>query len=278
MDNKKFEFRRTLTQIFSLIAANSAVGNLATGNIYKGEGKYLCAPGLNCYSCPAATVSCPIGAMQAIGGAAGFNFSLYVFGFLLVIGLICGRFICGFLCPFGLFQEILHKIPSVKKKLPRWVKYVKYFILVVFVLGIPLFFKGEYAGSPAFCEFICPAGTLEGALPLLIARPEFRDSIGLLFALKFSVLVVVIIGSVFVYRFFCKTLCPLGAFYGLLNRISVYGLRLEKERCVSCGSCENACKMDINPIKTPNSAECIMCGKCATACPQNALRLSTNLR
>ena len=88
-----------------------------------------------------------------------------------------------------------------------------------------------------------------------------------------TILVLVIIGSIFVFRFFCKTLCPLGAIYGLLNKISLYGLKVKKEDCIFCGKCEKICKMDINPIKNPNSIECIRCGECAAVCKNKAIKI-----
>lgn len=269
-----FEIRRKIIQFASTFFYNRDFTNFFNGKIYAGKEKYLCSPALNCYSCPAATLSCPIGALQTVGGAAGFNISFYVLGFLLMIGVLVGRFICGFLCPFGLFQELLFKIPFPKLKLLRIFSYVKYFILAFFVMIIPLIGAiNNGVGESAFCQYICPAGTLESAIPLLMTHSEFRDALGWLFALKLSVLVLVIIGSIVIYRMFCRILCPLGAIYGLFNKISVYHMNYDKNRCVSCKNCQNICPMDINPIVQGNSAECIRCGKCVNVCMENALYL-----
>ncbi len=269
-----FELRRRFVQIMTVCLTNWEMTNLFTGKIYKGPGKNLCAPGLNCYSCPAATLSCPIGALQTVGATSGFGFSFYVSGFLLLLGVLMGRFVCGFLCPFGFLQEMLHKIPVPKKKLFPPLIYGKYIVLVVFVLLVPLL--GASFGStglPAFCQYICPAGTLEGAIPLLLTHPEFRQVVGMLFAWKFAVLLGVVIGCMMVFRFFCKTLCPLGAIYGLLNPVSLYRLRIAENRCTACGICQETCPMDIDPASQSASAECIMCGKCVEVCPHQALYL-----
>ena len=269
-----FGLRRRFVQIITACITNWELTNFLTGKIYKGPGKNLCAPGLNCYSCPSAALSCPIGALQTVGGTTGFGISFYVSGFLLLLGLLMGRFVCGFLCPFGFFQELLHKLPVPKKKLFPPLIYVKYAVLVIFVLLVPL--GGAIYGSkglPAFCEYICPAGTLEGAIPLLITHPEFRQAAGILFAWKFFILIGVVVGCMFIYRFFCKTLCPLGAIYGLLNPVSLYRLRLAEQRCIACGKCQEICPMNINPARQTASAECIMCGKCIEACPHQALYL-----
>ncbi len=271
--------KRKLIQIAAFGLSNIHVCNMKTGKLYTGKWKRFCNPGLHCYSCPAASVSCPIGALQVVSGSMNFKFSFYVVGFLLAAGVLFGRFICGFICPFGLVQELLHKIPSPKCKLPKWVKYIKYVILVVFVLILPIAVTNAAGmGAPAFCKYICPSGTLFGAVPLLSTHPELKKMLGALFSLKAVILGIVIIGSVFVFRFFCKVLCPLGAIYGLLNKVSFYHLEIDKEKCISCGKCAKACHMDINPVKTPNSMECIRCGACREKCPTGAIQLGFHIK
>lgn len=273
------EIKRKLIQIAAFGFTNPYIGNFYGGKIYKGKWKQFCAPGLNCYSCPAATYACPIGALQAVGGSMQFNISFYVVGILLTLGVLFGRLICGFLCPFGFFQELLHKIPTVKFHLPKIFTYIKYAVLVVFVLILPAFVTDYMGmGKPAFCEFICPAGTLEGGIPLLSTHPELRGTIGSIFGLKMTVLVLILIGTVFIYRFFCKTLCPLGAIYGLMNKVSFYQLSIDKHMCINCGKCSKICKMDVDPCKNPDSSECIRCGRCAAECPAGAIRLGFGIK
>lgn len=266
--------QRRFIQILAAVLTNQEVMNLYSGRLYKGSAKNLCAPGLNCYSCPAAVLSCPLGALQTVGGTAGLGFSFYAGGFLLLLGVLWGRLACGFLCPFGLLQDLLAKLPIPKKILPAPLRYVKYVVLVVFVLLLPvllLMYNG--IGAPSFCQYICPAGTLEAAVPLLLTHAEYRQAAGGLFVLKAVILAAVLIGCLVVSRFFCKVLCPLGAIYGLFNSLSIYRLHLIESRCVSCGSCRKVCPMDISPVEQTHSPECIMCGKCAEACPQKALHL-----
>ena len=64
---------------------------------------------------------------------------------------------------------------------------------------------------------------------------------------------------------------PLGAFYALFNRVSLFQMKVDKNKCVSCGKCARACKMDVDVTKTPNHTECIRCGMCIRACPTNAV-------
>lgn len=252
---------------------NPHLKNFAGGNIYTGSWKNFCAPGLNCYSCPAAAFSCPIGAMQAVASSRNYSFGFYVSGFLLAVGLLAGRAVCGFLCPFGLIQELIHKIPSPKIRLWKRLRYVKYAVLLFLVLILPAAdsnFAG--VGEPWFCEYVCPAGTLEAAVPLLSAHEELSSAAGPLFFFKLGILIFTLIMCVFSIRFFCKVLCPLGAFYGLLNRISVLKISVDKAKCTSCGLCRKKCIMEINPALECNSAECIRCGKCTASCPENALK------
>lgn len=272
--------RRKLIQIAAFGLSNIHVGNFAQGKIYTGSWKQFCNPGLHCYSCPAASVSCPIGALQAVTGSMKFDFSFYVVGFLLAVGVLLGRFVCGFLCPFGLIQELIYKIPLPRKKLrlPRWGKYVKYAVLLVFVIILPVAatnFLGM--GDPAFCKYICPSGTLTGGLPLLGTNPELRSTIGWLFGWKAFLLAAIVIGCVLVYRLFCKLLCPLGAIYGLLNGVSFYRLTVDESKCIHCGKCARVCLMDVDPVRHPQSAECIRCGACAAACPTGAIHIGFGL-
>ena len=253
---------------------NIHLPNFLKGSIYRGKGKLACAPGLNCYSCPAASGSCPIGAFQAVVGGSKFSFSYYVTGILIFFGVLLGRFICGFLCPFGWFQELLHKLPGKKlsTKNLRPLTFIKYAILLLMVLLLPAFAVNDLGmGEPFFCKYLCPQGVLEGAIPLSVVNSGIRAALGKLFAWKFGILLSFILLSVFIYRPFCKWICPLGAFYALLNKVSLVGMRVDESRCISCGRCARACKMDVDVTKTPDHSECIRCGMCVDACPTKAV-------
>ena len=265
---------RGAIQAGAALLTNIHLLNFFKGKIYQGAGKTICVPGLNCYSCPAASGACPIGAFQAVVGSSKFGFSYYITGFIILLGVLLGRFICGFLCPFGWFQELLHKIPTKKfstKKL-KPLTYLKYIVLIVMVFLLPAFVVNEVGiGDPFFCKYLCPQGVLEGAIPLAIASSGIRAALGALFTWKFSILLTVTLLSVLFYRPFCKWLCPLGAFYALFNKVSLFKMNVDKSKCISCGKCAKACKMDVDVTKTPNHNECIRCGMCVRACPTNAV-------
>lgn len=265
---------RGFIQAAATLVTNIHLPNFAKGSICQGAGKTVCVPGLNCYSCPAAAGACPIGSFQSVVGSSKFNFSYYVTGTLILLGVLLGRFVCGFLCPFGWLQELLHKIPGKKfstKKL-KPLTYIKYVVLLFAVVLLPVLVVNDLGmGDPFFCKYICPQGVLEGAIPLAIANAGIRSALGQLFTWKLAVLIAVVVLSVLFYRPFCKWICPLGAFYALMNRVSLLGIQVDACKCVSCGKCSRVCQMDVDVVRAPNHAECIRCGKCIGACPVDAI-------
>ena len=284
MDKKKqSEWKRHRFQILWAFLTNSYLVGFAKGKIYDGKLKNLCVPGLNCYSCPGALGSCPIGAMQAVIGSWNFGMAFYVAGFLVFVGALMGRFVCGWLCPFGLIQDLLHKIPFVKKistfRGDRLLRKLKYVIFLVFVILLPMFVVDMLGqGAPYFCKLICPAGTLEGGIPLVLLNSAMRTAVGWLYAWKNVLLVVIVLLSVVIYRPFCKYICPLGAVYSVFNPIAVFRYRVDKEACVHCGACAKACKMQVDPSETPNHPECIRCDSCKKVCPTGAIYSGINCR
>ena len=190
---------RSLIQAAATLLTNIHLPNFLKGGIYQGKGKAVCVPGLNCYSCPAASGACPIGSFQAVVGSSKFAFSYYITGFLILLGVLLGRFICGFLCPFGWFQELLHKIPTRKistKKL-KGLTYIKYAVLLITVVLLPALAVNDIGmGDPFFCKYICPQGVLEGAIPLAAVDSGLRAALGSLFSWKLGILTVTIVLSV----------------------------------------------------------------------------------
>ena len=271
---------RLYFQIIYTIITNGYLYGFVNGKIYKGSLKYACVPGLNCYSCPGAFGSCPMGALQAALNKQGFHVPFAVLGFLFVFGSIFGRFICGWLCPFGLLQDLLHKIPIFhkKKQLPYHsvLKYVKYVVLVgLVVIGSAFLFNG-FAKVPAFCKYLCPSGTFMGAIPLLFTKEQLREQAGGLFYWKLGVLLLIVLLSIKIYRPFCQYLCPLGAIYGWFNRFSLVQIHWEKDTCISCMACQKACPVHLPPEKISVSPECIKCGQCVDVCPEGCLRFGQN--
>lgn len=265
--------KRRLIQVYAALLYNANIKGYISGEIYKGDTKYMCVPGFNCYSCPGAVGACPLGALQNSLRETNRRAPFYMLGMLAIFGLAFARTVCGFLCPVGLGQELLYKIrtPKLKKsKATRALSYLKYVLLAVFVIAIPLIYGLRDVTLPAFCKYICPAGTLGGAVGLLInpANAAAFEMLGPAFTWKFCVLVAVCVVCVFIYRAFCRFLCPLGALYGFFNRIALLGVKLDSGKCTDCGLCVQSCKMD---VKRVGDHECINCGECIPVCPAKAI-------
>ena len=276
--NKRRPSLRLAIQLAFTALTNGYISGFLHGKIYQGPLKQFCVPGLNCYSCPGALGSCPIGALQAVIASWNYSVSFYVLGFLIAVGALCGRLVCGFLCPFGLVQDLLYRIPLPRRwklrRLPgeRVLGWFRYAVLLVFVILLPMLAVNIIGqGDPWFCKYICPSGTLMGGIPLVLLGDGFRDAAGALFNWKLALLIFTLAFSIIYCRPFCRLVCPLGAVYGLMNPVSLYRYSVVKERCVDCGSCRNACKLGIDPVISPNDPRCIRCGECVRACPHHAI-------
>lgn len=260
-------FARRYVQLLAAVLYNCNFKGFATGRIWQGSTKGVCVPGLNCYSCPGAVAACPLGSLQTALLSSKYKFPYYVLGTFLLLGLFLGRFICGFFCPFGFLQELLHKIPTPKikkSKATRALSLLKYVILLIFVILIPLI-----ALAPGFCKYLCPAGTLEAGIPLTILQEKLCAMTGVLFTWKVAVLIVILAACVICQRAFCRFLCPLGAIYSFFNPVSFFGIKVDQTKCIQCDACVRHCKMDVKKVC---DRECIQCGECISHCPVHAIR------
>jgi polyferredoxin len=250
------------------ILANSYYKVFSTKEIYGGILKSGCVPFLNCHACPTAFSSCPIGILQTFASQSIRKIPYFVLGFLGVFGLTVGRAACGWLCPFGWLQDVMHRIKSPKYAIAKSFLKLKYVILVVLVLILPYFLDSHW-----FSRF-CPVGTLIAGIPWVIWNPVRASGIThigegwLLWFFSLKVLILFFFLALFVFykRPFCRTVCPLGAIYALFNRISL--MRMEVTgKCNDCSLCKQVCPMDIHIARDPDSPECIRCLEC-TVCKQ----------
>jgi len=131
-----FVLVRNYTAIFSTWAMNL--------NLFGLSFKKVCTPGFNCHGCPWATSACPVGV--ATFGSAIHVLPAVAIASILTVGVLLGRMVCAFVCPFGLFQELMHRIPSPKFKLPRFARHLKYAALILLVIALPQWLGFEHEG------------------------------------------------------------------------------------------------------------------------------------
>jgi polyferredoxin len=260
------------------------LGVLAFNNyFFSSLGKRTCIPVLNCYSCPIGAVACPIGTIT--GFALLQRIPYYVIGTLGLAGAALGRAFCGWGCPFGFLQDLMYRIPSPKWKLPRAFGGLKYVLLVVLVIGLPLFLEGgkmkgagdritgEAPGAYDYCALVCPAGTLEASVPMLISDPELRAQAAWSTWRKFGILGAVLVLMVFFRRSFCRALCPLGAIMAVFSRFSLSRLETDPGACIRCMKCVRVCPTASRMVPEEkggkeSSIECVFCLDCVRSCPE----------
>ena len=263
--NLDLPFYRRLSQtIFGLLLTNSYIQVITTKSIYSGPLKGFCIPFLNCHACPFAVFSCPIGMLQYY--AATQQLPLFLFGFFIVIGLIVGRAACGWLCPFGLIQDVMFKIKTRKFRIPGFLNYGKYLILIVFVIILPLLTHIHWFSR------LCPYGALIAGIPWVLwnpVDPDFEapvidfETIGFMYFLKIGILVFFLIWFIYAKRPFCRVACPLGAIWAVFNKVSLLRFKV-KESCVTCQKCDEICPMELPTYDKVDSENCIKCFDCTT--------------
>ena len=190
---------------------------------------------------------------------------------MLVITFIWGRFFCGFICSFGAMQDLLWlggkhipAHPRISEKADRVLKYFKYAVLAFVVIGIWTLGVGSDSVWSPWTVFGMYASPWKG----LPTEAVFLSVGGLL-------LLITVIGSVFVERFFCKYLCPLGAIFTLMSRFRIFKLKRKVSSCSGqCRLCTRKCSMSIPLYKHEKveSGECIDCMKCTAVCPAENIR------
>ena len=216
--------------------------------------RYMCAPILNCHNCPAALLACPIGVMAQASSIHVFPF--VAVGLLLVGGVLAGRFLCGWVCPVGTIQELVYKARLLKFSIPKPLRYVKYLVLVLLVIVLPYILGEKSYGTWAYVCTYCPASTMIWGLPRVLFGLNW-PSLGALIVLG-----VTLVAMLFTFRPICGVLCPIGAIYGLANRISFLSIKIDREKCNSCNKCVKSCPAGVNPLEDPRSGDCVYCLEC----------------
>lgn len=226
----------------------------------------MCSPVFHCYACPLATFACPIGVIGQFSALHIFPFMAV--GLLLVVAGTFGSIICGWMCPFGLLQDLAAKIPTPRLKIPRWMGYGRYVVLIGAVILVPYFF-GE--GHGLFICKICPAGGLEKAVPDIVTAAAKGEQIVWPNAIKISIIGVFLVAIFISIRPWCRVLCPLGVIFGFFNRFSIFSMNLKDHACTRCGRCRTLCEYGVEPDKGVNTDHCLRCLEC-TKCGPGALQ------
>ncbi len=217
----------------------------------------VCAPVFHCYACPLASFACPIGILAQFSALHVMPF--LAIGILVVTGALVGSFVCGWACPFGLLQDLAARVPLPKWDPPYWLTHMRYAALVGLVIILPWFF-GE--SHPLFFCRVCPAGALEGSVPMMVTQAAAGQAVAWPNAMKLGVTGAVVLAMFFVRRPWCQILCPLGAIFGLFNRISLFAIRFYPARCVDCGKCGAKCDFGVSSRIRADDPRCIRCMEC----------------
>ncbi len=225
-----------------------------------------CAPVFHCYACPLATFACPVGVIAQFTALHLFPF--LAIGLILSLGALLGSIICGWMCPFGLLQDLAAKIPIPRFKIPQWMGYGRYIVLLGTVILIPYIWGSEH--SLFICR-VCPIGAIEGAGPDIVTAAANGSEIVWPNALKMTITIVVVVAMFVSIRPWCRVLCPLGAIFGFMNRFSLFSMNLKESNCTQCGHCHTLCTYGVEPEKDSNSDNCIRCLEC-TKCKPGALQ------
>ncbi len=217
----------------------------------------MCGPVFHCYSCPLATFACPIGVLANF--SAIHTVPYIAIGVLAVMGALLGGFVCGWLCPFGFFQDLVARIPTPKFTLPAWMGYFRYVVLAVLVVGIPYWY-GE-AHALFFCR-LCPVGALEAAFPNTARQALAGETLVWPTVTKMFIFGCLLVAMLFTRRPWCTVLCPLGAIYSLCNSFSLFYIRVNKQACNDCDRCRSLCNYGPGPRQPANERRCIRCLDC----------------
>jgi len=228
--------------------------------------KEVCVPGYNCRFCVGAVGGCPVATLAKFFGSGFKAIPFYVIATFLLICLMLGRIICGWLCPMGLIQDLLYKIPTPKLAKSLWTKrlsYLKYLVFFVLVIAVPMYMFAVYGkGAHIICHQFCVV-----TLPAAVAGLT-KSNFYLLNSTRVVLGILVFGSAIFAYRSFCRFLCPLGAWYSLFSKISVYAIKVDEKKCIGCNACTRTCLLDCEKV---GDRECIACGKCIKKCPCKAI-------
>ncbi len=236
------------------------------------------------------------------------DFPWFAFASFLIVGVLLGKAMCGWVCPFGFVQDLINFIRRRKREFSLrghqtmlWVKYgvlaFALFISVTFaatkVMGRSGAYEraiGEFAKAPF--TMLSPAETLFATLPrylegfrfALVEKPTLEAIAGfvtlpILFWVQLVIMIAVLVFAALIPRGWCRYFCPHGAIMAIMNKFSFIGLRRDPVKCSKggCRLCVEVCPMRVPILDMPwekfSHEECIYCMKCVDACKDQAIKL-----
>jgi len=277
----KLKVYRYFTQWLTFVVARLGIFRVTGACPVKRSGLGV-FPFINCQSCELATGACPIGTFQMSMLNREIPFMLV--GQIMLVGVLSGRWVCGWLCPFGFLSDIFGKIKAKKIKVSNKFSIMKYFVLLL-IIGSGIYYYNNKSDFLLYCSFICPAGFYYGVLEYALTT-GLKSMTSRFPFLHFMLLYHFLTGLVFLIgaikiggRFYCRMFCPLGALLGIFNRIAVFKVQTNENRCTGCGACSKVCPMDISILSKSflSQSNCISCGRCVKVCPTKKLEFSIDL-
>ena len=231
---------------------------------------------------PSIHALCPYGALESLYALlfAGtfiqkiYTGTLIILAVTVVIAILFRRSFCGLLCPFGALQELFGRIgrkifkkrPVVPAKADKYLRYLKYVVLFLTVFmawRLGRLWMSSYDPYAAYGHIT--------AIPETLAEDPLS-------IIGFILLGITLLGSFIFDRFFCKYLCPAGAFYAIVGKLSPTKIQRNNDACVHCNLCTKACpvNLDVAKMDRVTSMECLNCNECVNACPKKgALEIKT---
>jgi len=221
---------------------------------------------------PSIHALCPFGGLESLyqvfttGSfiAKIFAGTMTLFIITLILAVVFRRSFCGLICPFGAIQEFFAKLgqkifkrkwvmPAPIDKPLRYLKYVVLVVTVVYAWKTVGLWMAPYDPWSAY-----------GHLPEGLASVWAESAVGLI------LLAVTVVGSLIYDRFFCKYLCPVGALYGIVGKLSPFKVVRNENVCIDCGICNKSCPMniDVQHSLKVTTAECMNCQTCVNSCPK----------
>jgi polyferredoxin len=203
---------------------------------------------------------CPYGGLETLYRLNIKSSSLLLLIVTILITLFFRRSFCGLICPIGALQEFVGKIQKhrwvIPQKVDRYLRLIKYFVLIITLWGAWMTLSYWWIRVDPYYSFSLLVKKLSGMSPKFIYG--------------YMVLVFSLLGSFLLDRFFCKYLCPLGAFYSLIGYFSPTRVVRNQDKCIHCNKCTKVCPVNIDVAKETEviTPECISCNECINVCPK----------